>query len=234
LAPGPGYALCILQVGVVPVTAEPGDQGASDAASRGYLRASHADREHVISTLKAAFVQGMLAKDELDARVGQTLASRTYADLAAVTADLPAGLTRTQPVRQPARAKARPPVSVAVILCPAAIYASAGLVHAVVADNERLVIAFIMPALISLVAWLVAGVMVVDSWHQKRSRGQLPPPSARRGPALDGDRDGGPGNDLILCQAHVGTHARRLLGHSVAQRIWRSVPTRQASAGLCT
>jgi Domain of unknown function (DUF1707) len=225
--------LAFCRWGVVPVTAEPGDQGASDAASRSYLRASHADREQVISTLKAAFVQGMLAKDELDARVGQTLASRTYADLAAVTADLPAGLTRTQPVRQPARAKARPPVIVAVILCPAAIYASAGLVHGVVAGNERLVIAWIVPALISLVAWLVAGVMVIDSWHQKRSRGRLPPPSARR-PALDGERDGGPGNDLILCQAHVDTHARRLLGHSVTQRIWRSVPTRQASAGLCT
>ena len=36
--------------------------------------------------LKAAFVQGRLTKDELDARVGQTFASRTYADLAALTA----------------------------------------------------------------------------------------------------------------------------------------------------
>jgi hypothetical protein len=29
--------------------------------------------------LKAAFVQGRLTKDELDARVGQAFASRTYA-----------------------------------------------------------------------------------------------------------------------------------------------------------
>jgi Domain of unknown function (DUF1707) len=216
------------------VTAEPGHQGASHVASRGYLRASHADREQVIDVLKAAFVQGMLAKDELDARVGQTFASRTYADLAAVTADLPAGLTRTQPPRKAARAKARLPASVAVILCPAGIYASAGLVHAVFTGNERLVIAFIMPAFFSFVAWMVAGVMMVDSWHQRRSRGQLPPSSAKRGPALDGERDGGPGNDLILCQAHMDTRARRLLGHSGTQRIWRSVPTRQASAGLCT
>jgi Domain of unknown function (DUF1707) len=216
--PVPGYALSILQVGVVPVTAEPGDQGAADAASRGHLRASHADREHVIDVLKAAFVQGILAKAELDARAGQTFASQTYADLAAVTADLPAGLARTQPVRPPARAKARPPASVAVILCPAGLFAQAGLVHAVFTGNERLVIAFIMPALISLVAWMVAGVMMVGSWHQNRSRGQLPPPSARRGPALDGERDGGTGNDLILCQAHMDTRAHRLLGHSVTQR----------------
>jgi Domain of unknown function (DUF1707) len=61
------------------------------AAGRGHLRASHADRERVVGSLKAAFVQGRLAKDEFDLRVGQTLAARTYAELAAVIADLPAG-----------------------------------------------------------------------------------------------------------------------------------------------
>ena len=53
-------------------------------AGRGRPRASHADREQVIDTLKAAFVQGLLTKDELDARAGQAFASRTYAELAAV------------------------------------------------------------------------------------------------------------------------------------------------------
>ncbi|MGN6680947.1 MAG: DUF1707 SHOCT-like domain-containing protein, partial [Streptosporangiaceae bacterium] len=52
------------------------------------MRASHADREQVIGALQLAFVQGRLTKDELDARLGQTLAARTYADLAALTADL--------------------------------------------------------------------------------------------------------------------------------------------------
>jgi hypothetical protein len=75
--------------------AGPGDE--LGAAGRGHLRASHADREQVIGILKTAFVQGMLAKDEFDLRVGQTLASRTYADLAAVTADLPAGLAAAPP-----------------------------------------------------------------------------------------------------------------------------------------
>ena len=46
----------------------------------------------MIGTLKAAFVQGRLVKDEFDLRVGQALAPRTYAELAALTADLPAGL----------------------------------------------------------------------------------------------------------------------------------------------
>jgi hypothetical protein len=44
----------------------------------------------VIGTLKAAFVQGMLAKDEFDLRVEQVFAARTYAELAAVIADLAA------------------------------------------------------------------------------------------------------------------------------------------------
>src|SRR5690349_24300383 len=88
------------------VTAGPGDEmAAADGHGRGKFRASHADREQVIGTLKAAFVQGMLARDEFDLRVGQTLAARTYADLAALTADLPAGLAAAQPP-EPARESA--------------------------------------------------------------------------------------------------------------------------------
>jgi hypothetical protein len=60
------------------------------AAARGPLRAAHADREQVIAVLKAAFVQGRLTKDELEARAGQTFAAKTYAELATLTADIPA------------------------------------------------------------------------------------------------------------------------------------------------
>ncbi len=82
--------------------AGPGDEIAAGKAGRGHLRASHADREQVIGTLKAAFVAGMLAKDEFDLRVGQTLVARTGAELTALTADLPAGPTAAMP-SQPAR-----------------------------------------------------------------------------------------------------------------------------------
>ena len=71
--------------------AGPGDEITPGVESRGQLRAAHADREHVIGTLKAAFVQGMLDKDEFDQRVGQTLGSRTYAELAALTPTSPPG-----------------------------------------------------------------------------------------------------------------------------------------------
>ena len=73
-----------------------------EAAGRGHLRASHADREQVVETLKVAFVQGRLTTDELDARAGQAFASRAYAELAALTADLPVGPTRARP-QKPAR-----------------------------------------------------------------------------------------------------------------------------------
>jgi hypothetical protein len=81
--------------------AGPGDETAG-AERRTRLRASAVDREQVIEVLKAAFVQDRITKDELDQRVGKVLASRTYDDLDALTADIPAGLPRAQPA-EPAR-----------------------------------------------------------------------------------------------------------------------------------
>ena len=74
--------------------AGPGDEA---AAGRGHLRASHADRDRLVGTLKTAFVQGMLDQGEFTLRMGQALAGRTYADLAALTADLPADLRQGPP-----------------------------------------------------------------------------------------------------------------------------------------
>ena len=79
------------------------------AAGRGHLRASHADRDRIAGTLKTAFVQGMLDQGEFTLRVGQALAARTYADLAALTADLPADLRPGPPPWPwPARAHLQP------------------------------------------------------------------------------------------------------------------------------
>ena len=93
------------------MTGEPEDQMALAVAGRSRLRASDADREHVIDMLKVAFVYGRVTKDEFDARVGQAFASRTYAELAAVTADIPAGQIADQPPGKPTRAQARRPMS---------------------------------------------------------------------------------------------------------------------------
>jgi hypothetical protein len=86
----------------------PGDGLPAAAAGSGPLRASDADRDQVIDVLKTAFVQGRLTKDEFDARVGATLASRTYAELAAHTADIPAVLLGGQRPRECAPRPARP------------------------------------------------------------------------------------------------------------------------------
>ena len=80
------------------------ETAAAESRSRGDLRASHADREQVIGTLKAAFVDGRLTEDELDARADRVYASRTYAELAEVTADIPAELSGARRTRDPWRA----------------------------------------------------------------------------------------------------------------------------------
>ena len=90
--------------------AGPGDEIAAGPAGHGHLRASNADREQVIDVLKAEFVQGRLTRDELDLRVGQALQSRTYAEQAAVVADLPAArMTAEQPGIRPRRTRSRAP-----------------------------------------------------------------------------------------------------------------------------
>lgn len=55
---------------------------------RGALRASDADRRLVEEVLNTAFVDGRLTKDELDDRLGQVMLSKTFDDLAPLTADL--------------------------------------------------------------------------------------------------------------------------------------------------
>lgn len=56
----------------------------------GRMRTSQADRERAVEELKVAFAEGRLDQDELAERVGVAYRSRTYAELAALTADLPA------------------------------------------------------------------------------------------------------------------------------------------------
>lgn len=54
------------------------------------LRASHADRDAVVERLREAAGEGRLELDELEERVEAALRSRTYEELAPLTADLPA------------------------------------------------------------------------------------------------------------------------------------------------
>ena len=79
--------------------------------AHGHVRASDADREQVVEILTAAFVQGRLSLDELGLRAGHALASRTYGELTATIADIPA-----PPLPPPAPpSPARPPAPAAPI-----------------------------------------------------------------------------------------------------------------------
>jgi DUF1707 SHOCT-like domain len=53
--------------------------------------AASADRERAVGVLRAGFAEGRLSQDELDDRVARAYTARTYGELWALTADLPAG-----------------------------------------------------------------------------------------------------------------------------------------------
>jgi hypothetical protein len=160
----------------------PGDPIAAGTAGRGRLRASHAEREQAIEVLKAAFVQGQLTKDEFDARAGQALTARTYADLAALTADFPAGPTSSRQLGQPARMKAAPPGStelktgVRVIIATTVLTAGTwvGAWFARAHEGAAGMLVFIS-AFIWLGMLILTATMMAESRRQRHSGGQLPP-----------------------------------------------------------
>jgi Domain of unknown function (DUF1707)/Cell wall-active antibiotics response 4TMS YvqF len=61
----------------------------SGPADRSLMRVSDADREQAAEVLRAAAGQGRISMDELDERLELAYGAKTYADLAAVTRDLP-------------------------------------------------------------------------------------------------------------------------------------------------
>ena len=148
---------------------------------RGRLRASHADREHVIDTLKAAYVYCLVTKDEFDVRVSQTFAARTYAELALVTADIPAGLAPAPPPLTPAPVQTSPPAHASLWPGERAVVATAVL------DGVLFfAILFAGSNVIGLPVWLgafgsalvslfLAVAQMIRARRGTRSGGQLPP-----------------------------------------------------------
>ena len=59
------------------------------------MRAASADRERAVDVLKAGFTEGRLTQDEYNERMNRAYAARTYGELTALTADLPAGAVPT-------------------------------------------------------------------------------------------------------------------------------------------
>lgn len=95
----------------------PGDRWRA-AAGQARMRACDADRERTADQLRTAFVEGRLSQDELDERLGRVYAARTYADLAAQTADLPVPRLLPSPAfRPPAVAATTNGLAVASFVC---------------------------------------------------------------------------------------------------------------------
>jgi hypothetical protein len=145
--------------------AEPGNETASVAAGRGHLRTSRADRDQMIDTLKAAFVQGRLTKDEFDARIGQALASRTYAELATVSTGIPAAPVRAQPpTRPPRRRMSNAARWGASGLITPAILAAAFVFGSVPGDGQYAAVA-VVTAFVYFMFWMSAGADMLWQWY---------------------------------------------------------------------
>ena len=172
--------------------------GPQDPAAAGgdRLRAGHADREQVIDTLKTAFVHGRLSRDELGARVGQTLDARTYADLAALTADIPpapAAPAAAGPARPPGPARRWPLVRAAAGSGGCLVFAAAAMWGAGILDPGPpapspdhgwvpLMLLIALSAVLGALGFLIAGMSTC--LKQRRSRAAAAPAEGR---ALDGD-----------------------------------------------
>ena len=166
----------------VPAMANPGDETAAGVERHALLRASASDREQVIEVLKVAFVQDRITKDELDQRIGQVLASRTYDDLDILTVDIPGALIRARPAEP-----ARPDVSKKkLIRRTSAAVAGTGFVIA-----EAVALPHDLNPVVGVIAGLVAGaftagllavLLTLIAWAIDRSAGrqpsQGPPPGA--------------------------------------------------------
>lgn len=160
--------------------AGPGDEVTAGAASRGRLRAAHADREQVIEVLKAAFVQGQLDRDEFGLRIGQALASRTYADLAALTADIaPGGLAGARPLPaagEPAntRKKAAAALACATVALLAGVVALPPLPDGSPAETWVIAAIFVLSGIVAT-GWF----LLLHAWLEERAGRQsaqgLPP-----------------------------------------------------------
>ena len=166
------------------------------AAGRGRMRASHADREQAIEVLKAAFAEGRLTQPELDTRVGQALVSRTHAELAVLTADIPAGLAAAEPAARPAGTPART-LAKAVLRSGICMLVPFALVGVIALTNAMglLPLAFFSGVAAVIAASGFLGWGVVDAWQERRSRGQLPPQPRRDGRGLEGRTPGRTGRD---------------------------------------
>jgi uncharacterized protein DUF1707 len=135
------------------------------AADRGRPPATQPERERMIDALKAAFVQDRLTKDEFDERVGLVLVSRTHAELAALTADIPAGPVVVRPPRRPPRRPASGAArwSASGVIAPAIL--AVGLTSVSLGGGTAFGAVTVVIAIAYFLFWLSAGADMLWQWH---------------------------------------------------------------------
>jgi hypothetical protein len=127
------------------------------------------DREVTTEGLRKALKRGLLTEDEHCARAAQVPAARSRAELAALTADLPAGLTTRLPRASDIWTGAGMSMSAAGVLAAFLVWQP---------DDSLAFVAALAAAVTVLLAPPVTVGVMVDAWHQRRLGRQL-----RLGPA---------------------------------------------------
>jgi Domain of unknown function (DUF1707) len=157
---------------------EPGDEIAAGEGDGSRLIGSQADRKQVFDALKAAFVQGRLTKDEFDQRVRQALA--TYAELDALTADIPVGPTPTQPSAPERESHNRKVIQrgTAAGACASMAFTAAMVM---VAGGSPAVALIAVPAVGAVIAVVLAGLLTLLSWVLEKGSSRQP----SQGPPTD-------------------------------------------------
>jgi DUF1707 SHOCT-like domain len=199
---------------------QPGDEIAAGAGGGRRLIASQTDRQQVLDALKAAFVQGRLTKDEFDQRVGRVLA--TYAELDALTADIPA-----RPIRTRLPAPARESHNRRVIQRGTAAGAGASMAFTavlVMAWGSPAVAWIAVPVVGAVVAVVLAGLLTLLSWvlekgsSRQPSQGPPPDPSGMAPQSLASADSAKPSPQTGHDPRHTAEVARSRFSHLRAPR----------------
>jgi Domain of unknown function (DUF1707) len=234
--------------------------GPQDPAAAGgdRIRAARADRKQVIEALKDAFVHGRLTREEFDARTEQALAA--FADLDAVTADIPGAPRPDEPPASPVPAgvgvggppalgRRWPLASAAVKSGGCVVFAAVLAISGNMIDNSdlngygpgphhgwtRLLLFLSLALMVTAFGILVNGVATLV--NQRRSRRQLPPRPGPGGRALEAGLHGRTGHDPDPPGPRTDQTAADLRAHISSQQVqagrrMAAGPTRTRRPGL--